>query len=89
MGEISAGLVRKLEKAGLTEAETQVLALAVAGVPDAATDAEVEGFELSGLKMPGAPKLGNFEIQDLMSRFNRAEQNAGRHGVVINHEEQY
>jgi hypothetical protein len=63
----------------------QVLALAVAGEPDA----EVEGFELSALKMPGAQKLGNLEIQDLMSRFNQAEQSAGRYGVVINHEEQY
>ena len=84
MSEISAGLVRKLEKAGLTEAEKHVLALAVAGEPDS----EVEGFELSGLKMPGVSQLGNFEIQDLMSRFNQAEQRRGSYGIVVNHEEQ-
>ena len=88
MGEISAGLVRKLEQAGLTEAEKQVLALAIAGEPAKGDDAEVEGFQIRDLKMPGVPQLGNFEIQDLMSRFNQAETLAGSHKVVINHEEQ-
>ena len=78
MGEISAGLVRKLEAAGLTEAEKQVLALAIASD---SSDGDVEGFAQRGLKMPGVPQL-QFEIQQLMPRFNQAEN------VVINHEEQ-
>jgi hypothetical protein len=74
MGEISESLVRKLENAGLTEAERHVLAIAVGAIDG---NAEVEGF---------VNKLGNFEIQDLMSRFKLAEPLALP--VVINHEEQ-
>ena len=84
MGDISAGLVRKLEKAGLTAAEKQVLALAIVGE---GADGEVEGFQTPEFKMPGL-KMGNFEIQELMPRFNQAESTASLRGVVINHEEQ-
>jgi hypothetical protein len=70
MGEISVSLVKKLEAAGLTEEEKIVLALSTVG----GEDAEVTGFGFLAIKdLESQDKLGNFEIQDLMARFNQSE----------------
>ena len=77
MSEVAQSLIAKLEAAGLTDEERLVLAVAL-GAPH--EQGEVEGFVASedeliafNLGMPAGKKLGNFEIQDLYSRFNQAE----------------
>ena len=76
MSDVAKNLTAKLEAAGLTAEEKLVLAVAI-GAPHA--EAEVEGFASPveriafNLGMPPTKGLGNFEIQDLMSRFNQAE----------------
>jgi hypothetical protein len=76
MGTIANSLADKLESAGLTEAEKTVLALAIHTAATEADD-DVTGFGLLGFNPLAPPtasdKMGNFEIQNLMSRFNQAE----------------
>ena len=60
-------LFAKLESAGLTPEEVVLLGVATGAITE---EPETSGF---AVKAPGPKAMGNFEIQDLMVRFNQAE----------------
>lgn len=79
-------MLAKLEAAGLTDAQKIVLAVATGSMVNDAGDVVGFGRRENGREIPEAPgglldfeiqlNLGNFEIQDLMARFDHAESKA-------------